>query len=75
MVYAAQIGASGCLAVPAPIELVCAAAALVWAGGQCFPRAALAMLRAQPRHAGAAPVSHLHPYPHPHSADGTTATG
>jgi len=46
MAHAALLGASGCLAVPAPVELVCAAATLVWAGGQCFPRSALSLLRA-----------------------------
>lgn len=45
MQHAARLGASGCLAVPAPVELVCAAAALAWAGGQCFPRSALSLLR------------------------------
>ncbi|WP_404994130.1 DNA-binding response regulator [Cupriavidus pauculus] len=45
MTHAARLGANGCLAVPAPVELVCAAAALVWAGGQCFPRSALTLLR------------------------------
>ncbi|RWA51396.1 response regulator [Cupriavidus sp. UYMSc13B] len=43
MVHAALLGASGCLALPAPLELVCAATALVWAGGQCFPRMALSL--------------------------------
>jgi len=43
MAHAARRGASGCLAVPAPVDLVCAAAALVWAGGQCFPRSALTL--------------------------------
>ena len=43
MLHAALLGASGCLAVPAPVDLVCAATALVWAGGQCFPRMALAL--------------------------------
>lgn len=46
MQHAARLGASGCLAVPAPVELVCAAAALARAGGQCFPRLALTLLRA-----------------------------
>lgn len=46
IVHAALLGASGCLAVPAPAELVCAATALVWAGGQCFPRMALSLLPA-----------------------------
>ncbi|AGW92503.1 MULTISPECIES: response regulator transcription factor [Cupriavidus] len=48
IVHAALLGASGCLAVPAPAELVCAATALVWAGGQCFPRMALSLLPASP---------------------------
>ena len=47
-VHAALLGASGCLAVPAPAELVCAATALVWAGGQCFPRMALSLMQATP---------------------------
>ncbi|BDB26050.1 response regulator transcription factor [Cupriavidus sp. P-10] len=46
IVHAALLGASGCLAVPAPAELVCAATALVWAGGQCFPRMALSLMPA-----------------------------
>ncbi|TDF62842.1 response regulator transcription factor [Cupriavidus sp. L7L] len=48
IVHAALLGASGCLAVPAPAELVCAATALVWAGGQCFPRMALSLMQATP---------------------------
>jgi DNA-binding NarL/FixJ family response regulator len=35
--YAARLGAVGCLRMPAPAEVVGAAAALVGAGGQCFP--------------------------------------
>ncbi|MGO4306613.1 DNA-binding response regulator [Cupriavidus sp. RAF12] len=75
MVHAARLGASGCLAVPAPVELVCAAAALVWAGGQCFPRKALSLLRAHhPRTADPAP-----PLPplrtQPFHPDGSTAIG
>ncbi|WP_432261509.1 DNA-binding response regulator [Cupriavidus sp. TMH.W2] len=50
IVHAALLGASGCLALPAAVDLVCAATALVWAGGQCFPRMALSL-------AGACPVS------------------
>ncbi|GAA7760396.1 MULTISPECIES: response regulator transcription factor [Cupriavidus] len=46
--HAAKLGAGGCQAVPAPVDLVCAAAALVWAGGHCFPREALTMPRARP---------------------------
>lgn len=55
MAHAALLGASGCLAVPAPVELVCAAAALVWAGGQCFPRSALSLLRSIHPHSAQAP--------------------
>lgn len=74
MIYAAQLGASGCLAVPAPVELVCAAAALVWAGGQCFPRTALAQARAlHPRGPGAFPVQASSNWPLP--TGGTTAIG
>ncbi|SPA49393.1 response regulator transcription factor [Cupriavidus taiwanensis] len=43
IVHAALLGASGCLALPAAMDLVCAATALVWAGGQCFPRMALSL--------------------------------
>ncbi|MDQ0143028.1 DNA-binding response regulator [Cupriavidus necator] len=43
VLHAALLGASGCLALPAALELVCAATALVWAGGQCFPRMALSL--------------------------------
>lgn len=43
ILHAALLGASGCLALPAAMELVCAATALVWAGGQCFPRMALSL--------------------------------
>ncbi len=50
ILHAALLGASGCVAVPAAVELVCTATALVWAGGQCFPRMALSL-------AGACPVS------------------
>ncbi|MFJ4291627.1 DNA-binding response regulator [Cupriavidus sp. NPDC089707] len=49
IVHAALLGASGCLAVPAPAEIVCAATALVWAGGQCFPRMALSQIQATPQ--------------------------
>ncbi len=55
MTHAARLGANGCLAVPAPVELVCAAATLVWAGGQCFPRSVLSLLRALPSHGAEAP--------------------
>ncbi|EHP41667.1 hypothetical protein OR16_17711 [Cupriavidus basilensis OR16] len=41
--YAAGLGASGCLPVPASPEQTRAAVALVRAGGQCFPRRAFAM--------------------------------
>lgn len=41
---AAWLGAGGCLLAPASPELVAAAVALVSAGGQCFPRAALKWL-------------------------------
>lgn len=47
MLHAALLGAGGCLALPAPVDLVCAATALVWAGGQCFPRMALSMTGAR----------------------------
>ncbi|AQV96184.1 response regulator [Cupriavidus necator] len=50
ILHAALLGASGCLALPAAVDLVCAATALVWAGGQCFPRMALSLT-------GACPVS------------------
>ncbi|SPC19902.1 response regulator transcription factor [Cupriavidus taiwanensis] len=43
ILHAALLGASGCLALPAAADLVCAATALVWAGGQCFPRMALSL--------------------------------
>ncbi|UDM52263.1 DNA-binding response regulator [Cupriavidus sp. MP-37] len=43
ILHAALLGASGCLALPAAMDLVCAATALVWAGGQCFPRMALSL--------------------------------
>ncbi|SPR99594.1 response regulator transcription factor [Cupriavidus taiwanensis] len=43
VLHAALLGASGCLALPAAMDLVCAATALVWAGGQCFPRMALSL--------------------------------
>jgi DNA-binding NarL/FixJ family response regulator len=43
VLHAALLGASGCLALPAALELVCAATALVSAGGQCFPRMALSL--------------------------------
>jgi DNA-binding NarL/FixJ family response regulator len=81
MAHAARLGASGCLAVPAPVELVCAAAALVWAGGQCFPRSALTVLRARVESAqlpataadtSSAPVSPPYPWVYP---DGSTAIG
>jgi len=74
MVYAAQLGASGYLAVPAPVELVCAAAALVWAGGQCFPRTALSLLRSVSSRS-ADPPTMLASASYPPSADGTTAIG
>ena len=77
MAHAALLGANGCLAVPAPVELVCAAATLVWAGGQCFPRSALSLLRSlhpHTAHAGLAPAAHFI-----HAArvspDGSTAIG
>ncbi|WP_354685366.1 DNA-binding response regulator [Cupriavidus necator] len=56
IVHAALLGASGCLAVPAPAELVCAATALVWAGGQCFPRMALSLLPATTSNTVATPT-------------------
>ena len=31
------------------LVLVCAATALVWAGGQCFPRMALSLMHATPQ--------------------------
>ncbi|MBB3006845.1 response regulator transcription factor [Cupriavidus alkaliphilus] len=43
VLHAALLGASGCLVLPAAMDLVCAATALVWAGGQCFPRMALSL--------------------------------
>lgn len=49
MQHAARLGASGLLPAPAPVDLVCAAASLVWAGGQCFPRAALSAPGATPQ--------------------------
>ncbi len=62
MLHAALLGASGCLAAPVSPELVCAATALVWAGGQCFPRTAVTLTGA------ASPASLVCPV-------GTTATG
>jgi DNA-binding NarL/FixJ family response regulator len=83
MAHAARLGASGCLAVPAPVDLVCAAAALVWAGGQCFPRSALTLTTpraraAQPHVTAAetetpsAPMPTPFPLKHP---DGSPAIG
>ena len=74
MAHAARLGAGGCLAVPAPVELVCAAAALVWAGGQCFPRAALAIRHARSALSSQsrASVPPLHPRMYP---DGSPAIG
>jgi len=43
ILHAERLGASGCLAAPAPAELVGAALAMVWAGGECFPRIALSL--------------------------------
>lgn len=75
MAHAALLGANGCLAVPAPVELVCAAATLVWAGGQCFPRSALSLLRAlHPQDAQAAPAARFIPAVRS-GPDGTTAIG
>lgn len=79
MSHAAMLGANGCLAVPAPVELVCAAASLVWAGGQCFPRSALSLLRSLHPHgaqidAAASAISHFIPASRL-SPDGTTAIG
>ena len=48
ILHAALLGASGCLELPASVDLVCAATALVWAGGQCFPRMALSLTVACP---------------------------
>ncbi|CAG9173725.1 DNA-binding response regulator [Cupriavidus pinatubonensis] len=62
MLHAALLGASGCLAAPASPELVCAATALVWAGGQCFPRTAITLSTGTPRPSLLCPA-------------GTTATG
>lgn len=62
MLHAALLGASGCLAAPASPELVCAATALIWAGGQCFPRTALTLGDGTPLSSLVCPV-------------GTTATG
>ncbi|WP_237380652.1 DNA-binding response regulator [Cupriavidus sp. SW-Y-13] len=78
MAHAALLGASGCLAVPAPVELVCAAATLVWAGGQCFPRSALSLLRAvhPPRvQEGCAPEGMSFNHAPRLHADGSTAIG
>ncbi|CAG2146464.1 DNA-binding response regulator [Cupriavidus plantarum] len=76
MVHAARLGASGCLAVPAPVELVCAAASLAWAGGQCFPRSALTVLRGHNRPADPPPVLHSSiGSVQAGGADGTTAMG
>jgi DNA-binding NarL/FixJ family response regulator len=75
MAHAALLGANGCLAVPAPVELVCAAATLVWAGGQCFPRSALSLLRSlHPHGVQAAPISRFIPAARV-SPDGSTAIG
>jgi len=85
MARAARLGAAGCLAVPAPVELVCAAAALVWAGGQCFPRSALTVLRARSASSaqsaqspatasGTSSASMPPPYPQVYP-DGSTAIG
>ena len=75
MAHAALLGASGCLAVPAPVELVCAAATLVWAGGQCFPRSALSLLRQMhPHHADSSIAPRLASAPRAYP-DGTTAIG
>ncbi|CAG2146046.1 hypothetical protein LMG31506_03312 [Cupriavidus yeoncheonensis] len=62
MLHAALLGASGCLAAPVSSELVCAAMALIWAGGQCFPRTALTLGGGTPLSSLVCPV-------------GTTATG
>ncbi|WP_328591142.1 DNA-binding response regulator [Cupriavidus agavae] len=75
MTHAALLGASGCLAVPAPVELVCAAATLVWAGGQCFPRSALSVLRALPRLDVPAADGMTLPAAARLHADGSTAIG
>lgn len=77
MAHAALLGANGCLAVPAPVELVCAAATLVWAGGQCFPRSALSLLRSLHPHTAQAalvPAPHFIPVARV-SPDGSTAIG
>ncbi|WP_223851583.1 DNA-binding response regulator [Cupriavidus pauculus] len=76
MFHAARLGASGCLAVPAPVELVCAAASLAWAGGQCFPRTALTLLREHNRQADPPPVLHSSiGSVHAGGPDGSTAMG
>lgn len=77
MTHAARLGANGCLAVPAPVELVCAAATLVWAGGQCFPRSALSLLRAMHPHSAEPAPAPAPIYPHPSRVypDGSTAIG
>lgn len=76
MFHAARLGASGCLAVPAPVELVCAAASLAWAGGQCFPRTALTLLREHNRPVDPSPVFHSSiGSVHAARPDGSTAMG
>ncbi|QYY27682.1 MULTISPECIES: response regulator transcription factor [Cupriavidus] len=62
MLHAALLGASGCLAAPVSHDLVCAATALVWAGGQCFPRTAVTLPTGTPQPSLVCPA-------------GTTATG
>lgn len=59
--YAARLGASGCLTVPATPEQARAAVELVRAGGQCFPRRAFSMTPA--------------PAPSPIGSGGSTARG
>ncbi|MBV8271481.1 MAG: response regulator transcription factor [Cupriavidus sp.] len=73
MTRAARLGAAGCLAVPAPVDLVCAAAALVWAGGQCFPRSALTMLSARSPSSAQSPQS-AQSSQQPATAAGTAST-
>lgn len=75
MTYAARLGANGCLSVPAPVDMVCAAATLVWAGGQCFPRSALSLLRTLRPPGPDVPAAPLFPPVSRICPDGSTAIG
>jgi DNA-binding NarL/FixJ family response regulator len=68
---AVRRGASGFLQLPAPVERVRAAVALISAGGQCFPRQQSAW---SPPHSPGSPRADLKPHSSSSSA-GTTATG